>query len=108
MADKDHIHHRISLMLGLCHRDTVFALYGVTMVFGVTAMALATGQFMVAMASVAVALIVIGIMLSKLGYFQPRRLLFRGFVTLLSGFERLRVGAGDQEQLVPLAHKKHI
>jgi len=108
MADKDHIHHRISLMLGLCHRDTVFALYGVTMVFGVTAVALATGQVLVAVASVAVALIVVGIMLNKLGYLQPRRLLFRSFVSLLSGFERFHVGNASEENAVPLAQKKHI
>lgn len=78
------------------------------MVFGVTAVALATGQVPVAIASVAVALIVIGVMLNKLGYFQPRRFLFRSFVTLLSSFGRFQAWNSPQEHGVTLAHKKHI
>ena len=107
LADKDHIHHRISLMLGLCHRDTVFVLYGVTMVFAVTAVALATGQFLVATASVAVALLMIATMLCKLGYFQPRRLLFRSAVSILSGLERFRHITVTQDHPAALAEKKH-
>ena len=108
MADKDHIHHRISLIFGLCHRDTVFALYGIAMVFGVTAIALSTGQILVAMASVTVAVVVVGVMLSKLGYFQPRRLLFRFFVAILSGFERIRLADASHSKAVALARKEHI
>ncbi len=83
------------------------ALYGVTMVFAVTAIALATGQLVVASASVAVALVVMATMLSKLGYFQPRRLLFRTAVSFLSGLERFRHFTVTHDHPVALAEKKH-
>jgi UDP-GlcNAc:undecaprenyl-phosphate GlcNAc-1-phosphate transferase len=42
--DKDHIHHRVVRKLGLSHRNTVLALYTVSIGFGVAAFLLAISQ----------------------------------------------------------------
>lgn len=44
VADKDHIHHRLSSRLGLSHRSTVVCLYGVSMIFGLTAVMIAVAN----------------------------------------------------------------
>ena len=43
-ADRDHIHHRLMSRLHLSHRDAVLVLYGLSMLFGATALGLATAN----------------------------------------------------------------
>ena len=68
-ADRGHIHHRL-LDLGLTHRRAVLILYGLSILFTVTAIALAVGRnWEVGGALVAMSLVVVG-MVRSVGYFD--------------------------------------
>lgn len=59
-ADKDHLHHRL-LALGLSHRHTVLAIYGVSVLLGVTAILMAmvtTAQGMLIMVAATLAVFI--------------------------------------------------
>ncbi len=48
--DRDHIHHRIARRLGYSHKDTVHLLYGISIVFGLTAVLISAASNPVAIA----------------------------------------------------------
>src|SRR5262249_30509909 len=69
-ADRDHIHHRLMSRLHLSHRDAVLVLYGLSLLFGATALGLASANniqgrlLLVAIAGV------VAMVMAKLGYFD--------------------------------------
>lgn len=69
--DKDHIHHRIARMTGLSHRGTVLTLYGLSAVFGLTAVFLAAGSQPLGAMALAVCAAVIFLVLLRLDYLSP-------------------------------------
>ena len=69
-ADRDHIHHRLMSRLHLSHRDAVLVLYGLSMLFGATALGLASANNVQgSLLLVAIAGVVVMVM-AKLGYFD--------------------------------------
>ena len=69
-ADRDHIHHRLMSRVALSHRNAVLVLYGICVLFALTALGLAyansvqTGLLLVGVA------IVVTVLVRKLGYFS--------------------------------------
>ena len=69
-ADRDHIHHRLMSRLHLSHRDAVLVLYGMSLLFGATALGLASANNVQgSLLLVAIAGVVVTVM-AKLGYFD--------------------------------------
>jgi len=67
-ADRDHIHHRMMSRLHLSHRDAVLALYGLSILFGATALGLAwANSVQSAVLLVAISIVVV-VLVQKLGY----------------------------------------
>jgi UDP-GlcNAc:undecaprenyl-phosphate GlcNAc-1-phosphate transferase len=71
-ADREHIHHRI-LALGLSHRQAVLALYGVSVLLGITSIGLGYATREHALLIIAVLAITVAGVLWRLGYLQVRR-----------------------------------
>ena len=70
-ADRDHIHHRLMSRVALSHRNAVLVLYGICVLFAVTALGLAyANSVQTALLLVGVA-IVVTVLVRKLGYFSP-------------------------------------
>jgi UDP-GlcNAc:undecaprenyl-phosphate/decaprenyl-phosphate GlcNAc-1-phosphate transferase len=71
-ADRDHIHHRIRARLGFSHQGTVFVLYGMSIVFGLSSVLLAftTGIPVIALGLGLTGAFVL-FFLVKLGYIVP-------------------------------------
>ncbi|MBM4380315.1 MAG: undecaprenyl/decaprenyl-phosphate alpha-N-acetylglucosaminyl 1-phosphate transferase, partial [Deltaproteobacteria bacterium] len=70
-ADRDHIHHRLMSRVALSHRNAVLVLYGICVLFALTALGLAyANSAQTALLLVAVA-IVVTVLVRKLGYFSP-------------------------------------
>jgi UDP-GlcNAc:undecaprenyl-phosphate GlcNAc-1-phosphate transferase len=71
-ADRDHIHHRMMTRLHLSHRDAVLALYGLSILFGATALGLASANSVQSALLLAAISIVVVVLVRKLGYLDPR------------------------------------
>jgi len=71
-ADRDHIHHRMMSRLKLSHRDAVLALYALSVLFGATALGLATANNVQSALLLAAISVVVVVLVRKLGYLDPR------------------------------------
>ena len=71
-ADRDHIHHRMMSQLNLSHRDAVLALYGLSILFGATALGLASANSIQSALLLAAISIVVVVLVRKLGYLDPK------------------------------------
>ena len=71
-ADRDHIHHRMMSRLHLSHRDAVLALYGLSVLFGATALGLASANSVQSALLLSAISIVVIVLVRKLGYFDPK------------------------------------
>ncbi len=70
--DRDHIHHRIAGKLGYSHRSTVYILYGISLIFGLTAILVCTAENAAAVAlGIGITVAFILFFLIKLGYIRP-------------------------------------
>ena len=72
-ADRDHIHHRMMSRLNLSQRDAVLVLYGVSLLFGATALGLATANSVQSALLLAAICAVVVVLIRKLGYFDLKR-----------------------------------
>ncbi len=71
-ADKDHIHHRVAMRLGLGHQHTVLALYGISLCFGALSVLLSiSGTSPLLALTLALLGILVFFLLIKLGYLKP-------------------------------------
>ena len=71
-ADRDHIHHRLMSRLKLSHRDAVLVLYALSVLFGVTALGLASANSVQSALLLAAISVVVVVLVRKLGYFDPK------------------------------------
>ena len=71
-ADRDHIHHRMMSRLQLSHRDAVLVLYGLSVLFGATALGLASANSVQSALLLAGISAVVVVLVRKLGYFDPK------------------------------------
>jgi UDP-GlcNAc:undecaprenyl-phosphate GlcNAc-1-phosphate transferase len=71
-ADRDHIHHRMMSRLKLSQRDAVLALYGLSILFGATALGLAWANSAQSTLLLAAISIVVLVLVRKLGYLDPK------------------------------------
>ena len=71
-ADRDHIHHRMMSRLNLSHRDAVLALYGLCLLFGATALGLASANSVQSALLLAAISAVVVVLVRKLGYLDPK------------------------------------
>ena len=72
-ADRDHIHHRLMTRLNLSHRDAVLVLYGLSILFGATALGLASANSVQsALLLAAHQRFVLVVLVRRLGYLDPR------------------------------------
>jgi UDP-GlcNAc:undecaprenyl-phosphate GlcNAc-1-phosphate transferase len=72
-ADREHIHHRL-LDRGLTHRQTVLVLYGISAMFGIGALILASVPALQATLVLAAVALVSGLLLRYLGYMRLEKL----------------------------------
>jgi UDP-GlcNAc:undecaprenyl-phosphate GlcNAc-1-phosphate transferase len=72
-ADRDHIHHRMMSRLNLNQRDAVLVLYGVSLLFGATALGLASANSLQSALLLAAICAVVVVLIRKLGYFDLKR-----------------------------------
>jgi len=71
-ADRDHIHHRLMTRMNLSHRDAVLVLYGLSILFGATALGLASANSEQSALLLAALCFVVIVLVRKLGYLDPR------------------------------------
>jgi len=71
-ADRDHIHHRMMSRLHLSHRDAVLSLYGLSLLFGATALGLASANSLQSAFLLAAISILVVLLVRKRGYLDPR------------------------------------
>jgi len=71
-ADRDHIHHRLMSRMNLSHRDAVLVLYGLSILFGATALGLASANSEQSALLLAALSFVVIVLVRKLGYLDPR------------------------------------
>jgi UDP-GlcNAc:undecaprenyl-phosphate GlcNAc-1-phosphate transferase len=71
-ADRDHIHHRLMSRMNLSHRDAVLVLYGLSILFGVTALGLASANSVQSALLLAAICFVVVVLVRRLGYLDPR------------------------------------
>ena len=71
-ADRDHIHHRLMSRLNLSHRDAVLVLYALSVLFGATALGLASANSVQSALLLATISVVVVVLVRKLGYFDPK------------------------------------
>ncbi len=69
-ADRDHIHHRMMSRLHLSQRNAVLALYGLSILFGATALGLASANSVQSALLLAAISAVVIVFVRKLGYFN--------------------------------------
>lgn len=70
--DSDHIHHRIARRLGYSHKDTVHLLYGISLIFGLTAVLVSSASNPAAVAlGLSLTASFVFYFLLKLGYIHP-------------------------------------
>jgi len=71
-ADRDHIHHRLMSRLNLSHRNAVLVLYGLSVLFGATALGLASANSVQSALLLAAISAVVIVFVRMLGYFDPK------------------------------------
>ena len=71
-ADKDHIHHRLMSRLHLSHRTAVLVLYGLCVLFAVTALGLSYATGVQSAMLLVVVSVVVFVLMRKLGYLDLR------------------------------------
>jgi UDP-GlcNAc:undecaprenyl-phosphate GlcNAc-1-phosphate transferase len=71
-ADRDHIHHRLMTRMNLSHRDAVLVLYGLSILFGATALGLASANSVQSALLLAALCFVLVVLVRRLGYLDPR------------------------------------
>jgi UDP-GlcNAc:undecaprenyl-phosphate GlcNAc-1-phosphate transferase len=119
-ADRDHIHHRLMSRVALSHRNAVLVLYGICVLFALTALGLAYAN------SVQTALLLVGVgivvtvLVRKLGYFsradgaanqatRRRNTALRQVVReVTDGLSRAHTAAETWEALQPLAEQLEL
>ncbi|PIO83908.1 undecaprenyl-phosphate alpha-N-acetylglucosaminyl 1-phosphate transferase [Loigolactobacillus backii] len=71
-ADKHHLHHRL-MQMGLTHRQTVIAIYGIALIFSLIALLLPLSSFWGSIALTVAVLISLEIFVEEIGLIGPKR-----------------------------------
>jgi len=96
--DKDHLHHRL-LYLGLSHRQAVHIIYGLSVMYGLTAVLIALNAELIGFVLLLVCLIFSALGLKRLGYLEAKR-----FRTHYGDSGPMRV----EKELAPLSLKRFL